>query len=242
MLTAVHVIFGTLALAAAPAALLVRKGGTWHRRFGWAFGLTMAVVLFSAGFMWQAKGHVFLVPLGIISGYLAINGYRVTARRRRRPASRFQDRADIAAAVAVIAAGLGAAYLAIWPSSSLLRSIAPALLGIGAIGISFGLNDVLGFFGSRMRAGWLLAHFAALIAAYISAVTAFLVINAHHAPMLLRWILPSALGGSVIVAYTLRTVRFAWPVASATPWGHRIRVRLGQLTLFGWKIGSGRTL
>jgi uncharacterized membrane protein len=242
MLTAVHVIFGTLALAAAPAALLVRKGGTWHRRFGWAFGLTMAVVLLSAGFMWQAKGHVFLVPLGIISGYLVINGYRVTARRRRRPASRFQDGADIAAAVAVIAAGLGAAYLAIWPSSALLRSIAPALLGIGAIGISFGLNDVLGFFGSRMRTGWLLAHFAALIAAYISAVTAFLVINAHHAPMLLRWILPSALGGSVIVAYTLRSVRFAWPVASATPWGHRIRVRLGQLTLFGWKIGSGRTL
>jgi uncharacterized membrane protein len=242
MLTAVHVIFGTLALAAAPAALLVRKGGTWHRRFGWAFGLTMAIVLFTAGFMWQAKGHVFLVPLGVISGYLVINGYRVAARRRRRPANRLQDAADILAAAAVIAAGLGAAYLAIWPSSPLLRSIAPALLGIGAIGISFGLNDVLGFLSVRMRAGWLLAHFAALIAAYVSAVTAFLVINAHQAPMLLRWVLPSVLGGSAIVAYTLRCVRFAWPVAGATAWGHRIRVRLGQLTLFGWKIGSGRTL
>jgi uncharacterized membrane protein len=242
MLTAIHVIFGTLALAAGPAALFVRKGGTWHRRFGWAFGLTMAVVLLSAGYMWQAKGHVFLVPLAIISGYLVVNGYRVTARRRRRPANRLQDTADIAAAGCVIAAGLGAAYLAIWPSSALLRSIAPALLGIGAIGISFGLNDVLGFLTPRMRAGWLLAHFAAFIAAYISAVTALLVINAHHAPMLLRWALPSALGGSVIVAYTLRCVRFARPVASATPWARRVRIRLGQLTLFGWKIGSGRTL
>jgi hypothetical protein len=39
-----------------------------------------------------------------------------------------------------------------------------------------------------------------MISAYISAVTAFCVINFHGVPMNLRWIVPSALG-SIVIAY-----------------------------------------
>ena len=73
-----------------------------------------------------------------------------------------------------------------------MLSIRPALIGIGSIAICFGLNDILGFYAPRSRTGWLLAHLSAMLAAYISATTAFLVINAHHVPMVLRWALPSA--------------------------------------------------
>jgi hypothetical protein len=38
----------------------------------------------------------------------------------------------------------------------------------------------------------------AMIAAYISAVTAFVVINAHGVPMQLRWIVPISIGTIVI--------------------------------------------
>ncbi len=224
MMTVLHVVFGTLALGIAPVALFVRKGGTWHRRCGAAFALTMAIVLFSAGFLWQAKGHLFLVPLAGVSAYLIFNGFRVIARHRRPVPDPLEDRFDLLADAAAFAAGVSVAYMGSSASTPLMISLRPALLGIGVIAIAFAVNDMLGFSAPRRPLGWLFAHFAAMIAAYISAVTAFLVINAHGVPMLLRWIVPSFVGGGVIVAYTLsylRRGRVRPVVAPATAPGRR---------------------
>jgi len=235
MMTVLHVVFGMAALVAAPAALFMPKGGRRHRRLGVCFTLAMSVVLCSAGFMWQAKGHLFLVPLAVVSAYLIFNGFRVVSRRRRTSPSPFHDRVDIAAGVVAVAAGLGSAYLGIGAGSPLLLSIRPALIGIGTVAIAFGLNDMLGFLGPRMRQGWLLAHFAAMIAAYISAVTAFVVINAHGVPMLLRWLVPSLAGAGVIVTYTLRYVRLSFPVAAATARTNRAGLQSVKSSVFGRK-------
>jgi hypothetical protein len=211
MMTVLHVFFGTVALVVAPAAVVARKGGGWHRRCGFAFVLAMAIVLFSAGFLWQAKGHLFLVPLGAVSGYLVFNGYRNIARHRRRVPDPFEDRVDLLAAGVAVAAGCGVIYLAATAATDLMFSIRPALVGIAAIAVCFAMNDVLGFTAPRMKTGWIVGHFAGMIAAYIAAVTAFVVINAHAVPMILRWLVPSLAGGSVIVTYTLRYVELSWP-------------------------------
>lgn len=244
MMTVLHVFFGTVALVAAPAALFARKGGGWHRRLGRAFILAMSVVLFSAGFLWQTKGHLFLLPLAAVSAYLLFNGVRVIVRRRRSRPDPVEDRIDMLAAAAAIAAGVSIVYLAATAATPLMASIVPALLGIGAIAVSFGLNDLLGFAAPRMKHGWLLAHFSAMIAAYISAVTAFVVINAHAVPMLLRWAVPSAIGGAIIVATTLRTLRAgrrprpaaaspASPVATATPSDQPFVLQFTQVIAIG---------
>jgi hypothetical protein len=208
MMTVLHVTFGVVALFVVPAALFARKGGAWHQRWGIAFTVSMFVVLFSAGFLWQAKGHLFLVPLAGVSAYLIFNGWRVIARRRRPVPDQFEDRVDMLAAGVAIVAGAATAYLGGSAATPLLVSIKPALLGIGSIAIAFGINDILGFRSPRMRAGWLLAHLSAMLAAYISAVTAFVVINAHEVPMMLRWLVPSSIGAATITAYSLRVL---WP-------------------------------
>jgi len=227
VLPALHVIFGTVALLVVPAALVARKGSDWHKRWGTAFTASMTVVLCTAGFMWQAKGHLFLVPLGLVSAYLIFNGWRVIARRRRPEPVLFEDRIDRAAALGVIAAGCATAFLGLTAASPLMLSIRPALFGIGSIAICFGLNDILGFYAPRSRTGWLLAHLSAMLAAYISATTAFLVINAHSVPMVLRWALPSAIGAATIVAYSIRVLGPAlsaarlrlWPAGQVSPAG-----------------------
>lgn len=203
MLTALHIVFGSVVLVVAPAALLVRKGGRWHRRWGAVFSAAMSIVLLTAGFMWQPKGHVFLFALALISGYLIFNGYRIVARRRRGRADTLDDGIDVAAAGVAIACGLWLLWIAATATTPLLQSLAPIMAGLGVVAVAFALNDARGIYGPRSKVGWLIAHFSAMIAAYISAVTAFVVINAHGVPMELRWIVPIAIGTLVITAFSL---------------------------------------
>jgi hypothetical protein len=203
MMTVLHVICGTIVLVVAPAALAVRKGGRWHRRWGTTFMLAMSVVLFTAGFMWQPKGHIFLLALALISAYLVYNGYRLIARRRRKRDDQLDAGVDTLAAATTVAAGIWLLFIAATASGALMKSLAPIMTGLGLMAIAFALNDVRGIFGPRSRTGSLIAHFSAMIAAYISAVTAFVVINAHGVPMELRWLVPIGIGTLVISAYSL---------------------------------------
>ncbi len=202
-MTVLHVICGTFVLVVAPAAMLVRKGGRWHRRWGTAFMAAMSVVLFTAGFMWQPKGHIFLLALAIISAYLVYNGYRIVLRRRRRSSDPLDDRIDVAAAAVTVAAGVWLVWIAATAANDLMRSLAPIMAGLGVTAFAFAMNDVRGIIGPRTRVGSLIAHFCAMIAAYISAVTAFVVINAHGVPMELRWLVPIGIGTLVITGFSL---------------------------------------
>jgi hypothetical protein len=203
MMTVLHVIFGTFVLVVAPAAMLARKGGRWHRRWGTAFMLAMSVVLFTAGFMWQPKGHIFLLALSLVSAYFIFNGFRILARRRRRREDALDNGVDIAAAVATVVAGTWLFWIAATPVDKLMHSLAPIMTGLGIVAIAFAVNDIRGVLGPRSRVGALIAHFSAMIAAYISAVTAFVVINAHNVPMPLRWLVPISIGTLIISGFAL---------------------------------------
>jgi hypothetical protein len=203
MMTFLHVLCGTVVLVVAPAAMLARKGGRWHRRWGTAFMLTMSGVLFTAGFMWQPQGHIFLLALALISGYLVFHGYRIIARRRRRQDDPLDNGVDAAAAALTVASGVWLVAIAATATGDLMRGLAPIMAGLGVVAVAFALNDVRGILGPRSKIGWLIAHFSAMIAAYISAVTAFVVINAHGVPMEFRWLVPIGIGTLVIAAFSL---------------------------------------
>ena len=196
-----HVLTGTIVLFVAPAALLTRKGGRWHRRWGQIFTAAMAVVLVSAAFMWQAQGHVFLLVLDFVCAYLVFEGFRVIARRRRRTPDRVADRIDVGAAVVILVCSTALVALAATARTPLMHDIASVLVGLAAIAAVFALLDLRAVVARvQTRLGSLLLHISAMMAAYISAVTAFCVINFHGVPMNLRWIVPSVLG-SVVIAY-----------------------------------------
>ena len=195
VVTILHVAAGTLVLGVAPAAMLVRKGGLAHRRWGTAFACAMIVVLLTATVMWQPHGHLFLLFLDVVSAYLVFQGYRVIARRRRKQPDAREDAIDLGAALLVLASTVALLILA----------------AIAAIAAAFAALDLRAIrAGAQSRLGSLLVHISAMIGAYISAVTAFLVINLHTVPMAVRWIVPSLVGTFVIGGFsTVYRRRFA---------------------------------
>jgi hypothetical protein len=179
--------------------MLVRKGGRAHRRWGTAFICAMMIVLATATVMWQPHGHLFLLFLDVVCAYLVFQGYRVIARRRRLAPDRRQDAIDLGAAGLVLASTVALVALAATASTPLMRSIALILAAIAAIAAAFAALDLRAIASrTQSRLGSLLVHISAMIGAYISAVTAFVVINLHSVPMAARWTVPSAVGTIVI--------------------------------------------
>jgi hypothetical protein len=208
-----HIVAGTIVLIVAPIALITLKGGRTHRRAGSAFAFAMGVVLFTAAFMWQAKGHVFLLVLDVVCAYLVFEGFRVIARRRRKTADRVADGIDLAAAGLIVLCSIALVAIALVAQTPLMRDIAGILIGLAAIATTFAVLDLRAVAARvQTRLGSLLLHISAMMAAYISAVTAFCVINFHGVPMSLRWIVPSLIG-STIIAYFSAQYRLKFAAA-----------------------------
>jgi hypothetical protein len=202
--TLLHVVAGTFVLAVAPAAMLARKGGRWHRRWGLAFAGAMAFVLATAAFMWQSHGHLFLLFLDAVSAYLIFTGYRTIVRRRRRVRDLRADRIDALGAGFVVLCAVTLAWLGADARTPLMQSLAVVLFALAAIAASFAFLDLTALVrGRQSKLGSLLMHLSAMIGAYISAVTAFVVINAHGIPMGLRWLVPSLAGSSIIAGFSI---------------------------------------
>lgn len=204
IMTLLHVLAGVIVMIVAPAAMLVRKGGRWHRVWGNTFAASMALVLLSAGFMWERLGHWFLFALSIVSAYFIFSAYRIVRRRRRRVRDGLDDGIDLLAAVFVSLAGVWLFVIAVRAGDPLMRSLAPVMGALAVLAIGIAGNDVRGVVTEPSLNGSRVAHLTGMIAAYISAVTAFVVINAHDVPMLLRWLVPSALGSALISGFSIR--------------------------------------
>ncbi len=212
LVTLLHVTAGTFVLVVAPIAMLVGKGGRRHRRAGLAFCAGMIAVLVTAAGMWQSHGHLFLLFLDAVSAYLVFVGYRTIVRRRRRLASAKADVADALAAVVAVACALALATLAAAAHTPLMHELAVVLAALAILAATFAALDAKALAERRQsKLGSLLMHLSAMIGAYISAVTAFVVINAHGVPMTLRWLVPSVVGTAVIggfsIAYRRRFAR-----------------------------------
>jgi uncharacterized membrane protein len=203
-ITVVHVVAGTLVLVVAPAAIVARKGGRWHRAWGRAFAAAMAVVLATAAFMWETHGHLFLLFLDVVSAYLVFQGFRTIVRRRRRAPDARANRIDASAAWLTVLCAVALVVLGLTAHTPLMRSLEPVLFALGAIAAIFAFLDLRALVERRQsRLGSLLVHLSAMIGAYISAVTAFCVINFHGVPMGLRWLVPSVAGSVVIGAFSV---------------------------------------
>jgi hypothetical protein len=191
-----HVLAGMLALIAGALALFFQKGGKRHQLIGRIFFYSMLGVCFSSIVLSLAKQNIFLLHIGIFAFYQTWTGFKAARNKSLRPTTFDWVNLVVSAINSVI----------------MLASLNPILMIFGLIGslqqfahVKMNIQLIRGI--ALPPLSWLKMHIGMMIGAYISTVTAFLVVNISYLKVSFiadwfRWILPSMVFAPMIVWYT----------------------------------------
>lgn len=213
----VHITVGYAALfVAGPAAMLTRKGGVAHRRWGRVFAIAMTVASITAFIVAAWRPNHFLLLMAVFSLYLVVSGYRALGRRREvvEPSIVL----DWLPALATLAVSL-----------FLLKSGAPrrdaVMIVYGLIGLGLTGADLWRFTNPSPPArAWLIVHGTRMLAAYVAAVTSFSMAHLPHAwPQTLVFLWPTAVCLPLIAWWAPRASRQPSPCSGAERARHRVR-------------------
>ncbi|QAA81136.1 DUF2306 domain-containing protein [Aequorivita sp. H23M31] len=195
----IHAAFGGIALLAGLISMFARKGNTIHKKFGLMFFYSMIISGAVAMFVAVLPNHEspFLFSVGIFSLYFVLTGKRALNFRRKNPDLRI----DSLISIGMIITGVLMILLPI----ILTSSINIVLVVFAVVGILLSVKDLQLFKDpQRLRKAWLKLHLGKMIGGYISASTAFVVVNQYF-PSIYGWFVPGIIGGVVIV-YWIRKV------------------------------------
>lgn len=194
----IHIVFGSVALFVAPAAMITGKGGLWHRRWGKIFFWAITGVAITAVVLSIIRSGLFFLLVAVFSFYLALTGYRVLYRKT--PQQR-AGKADWTAAIAML---LGSLILIASGIHRMLTSgFGIVAIVFGVIGLLLAMSDVREFrHHPADKMAWWYSHMTRMLAAYIATVTAFSVVNMKFLPQVTRWLWPTIVGTTGIVIWT----------------------------------------
>ena len=193
----IHAIFGGIALISGLVSMMAQKGKTTHKKSGLIFFYAMMICGFSAMIVAVLPNHEspFLLAVGIFSLYFVLSGYRALNFKSKNPDLRI----DKLIAIIMIITGI----LMIVSPILISKRIHIVLTVFAIVGIIFSIRDLILFKKPKqLRKNWLKMHLGKMIGGYISASTAFVVVNEFF-PGIYGWFIPSIFG-SLIIAYWMR--------------------------------------
>jgi len=185
-----HILSGMVALVVAPGAMLTRKGGTWHRRWGRIYFCSMAIVALTAVVLSLMRSGLFLLLVAIFSFYLALTGVRAPPQAPRTRA----DAWDRSAAGIAFADSLGLIGYGVWRLMA-GDGFGVVALVLGGVGGVLAGGDLWRFrFPPKGPRTWFFLHMTRMLAAYITTVSAFSAVNFMFLPPVVRWLWPTVIG------------------------------------------------
>ncbi len=193
----IHAAFGGIALLAGLISMIAKKGKNIHRKSGLIFFYSMMLSGIIAMIVAVLPNHEspFLFAVGIFSLYFVLTGNRALNFKRKNPNLKI----DKLISIIMIITGI----LMILLPVILTKSINIILVVFAIVGIIFSVRDLMLFKNpERLRKGWLKLHLGKMIGGYISATTAFVVVNEFF-PSFYGWFIPGIVGG-FIIAYWMR--------------------------------------
>lgn len=195
-----HIISGFTALVVAPLAMIAKKGGDGHRRWGKVFFYAMAVVASTAIIIGILRPNVLLALVAVMSFHMVASGYRALYHKRVHEGQR-AGRWDL-----ILQGGAGAVNggLFIWGFTKLVlghRDNGSILfLVFGLIGSLFVWRNMQRFYKrSHDKHEWLFAHMTGFLGGYIATISAFSAVNMGFIkPVWLQWLWPTIMGAPLI--------------------------------------------
>ena len=203
----IHIAGGASALLTGMGAMLTKKGSPIHKKFGKIYFWSMTAVF--VGALFNALGHHkdFLLMVAFFSYYMTVRGYRMVYLKNL---STGQKPIWIDWTITMVS-GIFILFLLGWGIYTVIRGSGMGIVGItfGLIGGSFLVQDVRNFFTPPLeKMHWWYGHIASMGGSYISAVTAFVVVNIQLEQFnWMLWVLPAAIGGTII-GRTIRKYKF----------------------------------
>ena len=202
MLT-LHIAGGTVALLSGLVAMLALKGGSIHRTAGKIYFWGMTAVFLGAVAVAIGHNNEFLLMVGFFSYYMTVRGYRILSLKGLHQG----QQASPIDLLIISVSGIFVLTLLSWGVWGMLRGEGMAIVAFvfGAIGLSFLTSDIRKFTSPPTeKMHWWFGHISSMGGSYISAVTAFVVVNIQLPQFQwVLWILPAVVG-SMIIGRTIR--------------------------------------
>lgn len=195
-----HAAAGFVALVVAPLAMLVRKGGDAHRRWGKLFVWSMAVVVVSAIVVAFATNNILMALVGIFSYHMIVSGYRSLYHKKLHEGQK-PSRADkfIQGFAAVVNGGL-----VLWAISLIMLghrfNKVIIFLVFGIVGLLMVWANLNRFYKrNHDKQEWLYGHMTGFLGGYIATLSAFSAVTMDFIkPVWLQWLWPTLLGSPLI--------------------------------------------
>jgi hypothetical protein len=192
-LLAIHITAGIISFLVAPIALIVKKGGAAHRKWGKIFFWSMTVVAITAIIMAPMKNNLFLTLVAVFSFYLAFSGYRALYRKN---AYKTGKTAFIDWFFAILNL-IFSLTLLIVGIINLPKAFGIISIVFGFLGCLMGIQNIVSFIKpSSDKTKWFFSHMTGMIAAYIASVSAFSAVNLNFdwMPTAIQWLWPTIIG------------------------------------------------
>jgi len=192
-----HIAGGTSALINGLGAMFTTKGGKIHRIFGKIYFWSMTAVFVSALILAIGHNKTFLLMVAFFSYYFTVRGYRILYLKKL---GTTQKATWIDWMISSVASAF-ILFLFAWGVNELITGETMGIVAIvfGVIGTSFVVKDIRQFNRTPEKMHWWYGHISSMGASYISATTAFIVVNITIPGFgWALWILPSVIGGSLI--------------------------------------------
>jgi uncharacterized membrane protein len=210
MMLLFHIAGGTVALLSGLVAMFALKGGSMHRTAGKIYFWGMTAVFVGAVVVALGHKNHFLLMVGFFSYYMTVRGYRILSLKGLHQG----QKASPIDWLIISVSGIFVLTLLSWGVWGMLHGEEMAIVAFlfGGIGLSFLTGDIRKFTSPPAeKMHWWYGHISSMGGSYISAVTAFAVVNIQLPQFQwVLWILPAIIGG-IIIGRTIRKykVKFA---------------------------------
>lgn len=201
----IHIVSGFVALLLGSIVLIRQKGDPIHKKMGAVITLSIIINGLCSFLLSYLDPNSFLFIVGIFTAYLSISGYRMIGLKKVHQGQKPKI-FDAFIGVSMLIASFIFIYFGIL---LLIKEETFGLVYIlfGFISIRLCHADVKAFRGKvQDELHWLKNHIGRMTGAYISAFTAFLVVNNTKLPATLAWSLPGIIGG-IFITRTQRKLK-----------------------------------